>query len=348
MTKTAKAAVAFTLAIALLMLKAVAPSLATSQVRLLPTDASLQLTSEAAKATLFDATAWNNHLPLTDTPECAATQALSCFLSEPNVSATTTLTAAKGDTAKETTYHVREELTTSTGESLFRATDDVHLIRHSSMPVDRPVASLSSQSPLPGFSRDIPGQVRDGLQYSFPFATEFRSYRYFDVYSATTAPIDFHDRETVRGVTVYRFHQKFAPIQVGLGTIKGRASQFYSPAEIQEQGLSAESTVVMNQYYTMSRTLWVEPKTGTIVDSLEIPQIFLARDLSEAQRVAPDSSLTLFKTTLRWDEATTNTMWSRATSGLHTLKLVSIGLLIGTVAAAGLIVLGIYYLRRRD
>lgn len=348
MTKTAKAAVAFVLALALLALKAIGPTLATTQVRLLPVNESLQITSETAEATLFDAAAWNNRTPVVESADCNANLGLECFLTHPRVSTSKTITAWEGDTAKEAHYEVDESLATDTGQDLFTAHDDVRLIRHSSFPVDKPLASLKSESILPGFSHDSSEQVRDGLQYSFPFATEFRSYRYFDKYSATTTPIDFHDRETMRGVTVYRFHQKIAPVQLHIGTIKGRASQFYSPEEISALGLAAGNTVVMNQYYTMTRTLWVEPKTGTIVDSVEIPHIFLARDAVEAQQVTTDSKLTLFKATLRWNEPTTTTMWDRALKGLRTLKAVTVGLLAATIGSAALIVLGIYYLRRRD
>lgn len=348
MTKKAKAALAFTLALALLVLRSVGPNLATEQVRLLPVDESLQITSEPAEATLFDATAWNNRTPLVDSPECVTTLALDCFLAHPLVSNSKTITAHESDNPKEALYAVDESMSTDSGLPLFTSQDSVRLIRHSSFPVDQPVASLKSESPLPGFTHDSSAQVRDGLQYSFPFAAEFRSFRYFDKFSATTTPIDFQDRETIGGVTVYRFHQKLDPIELGTGTIKGLASQFYSPEEIATQGLAAGSTVVMNQYYSMTRTLWVEPKTGTIVDSLEIPHVFLARDAIEAQQVSVDSGLTLFNATLRWDESTTKAMWERASDGLTTLKTVSVALLLATIASAALVVLGIYYLRRRD
>lgn len=344
MSKKATAIVAFSLALLLLLLRSIVPSITTSQVRLLQLNTEMTLTTETAEAVLFDAAAWERHTPVD--PACGSS--LSCYLTHPEVQATTTVTARSGATRKEADYSAEHSLTTDSGESLFHAQDAVTLVRHSSFPVDRPVAALENSSPLPGLSHHTSETIRDGLQYSFPFASEFRSYRYFDIFSASTTPIDFHDREHIRGETVYRFQQQLDPVQLQIGGIKGAASQFYSQQEIAEQGLAAASTVVMNQYYSMTRTLWVEPKTGIIVDSMEIPHIFLARDAVEAAKVQPDSSRTLFRATLRWDEATQDAMWTRATSGLVILHRVDIGLLATTISSAALVVAGIFVLRRRD
>ncbi|MEJ5998160.1 DUF3068 domain-containing protein [Corynebacterium sp. H130] len=344
MTKKAKAGIAFTLALVLLALRAVGPSLATAEVRLLQLGSTTTVTTETAEGVLFDDKAWESGQPLD--PSCGTH--VSCFVSHPSVSATTTIEAKPGSTRKTADYNVKHHVATADGTNLFDAADKVTLVRHSSIPVDEPLDSLESQSPLPGFTHHTTEQIRDGLQYTFPFATEFRSYRYFDIYSATTTPIDFHDKETLRGHTVYRFNQKIAPVQLQIGGIKGAANQFYDPQEITEQGLAAASTVVMNQYYSMTRTLWVEPKTGTIIDSVEIPHIFLARDAVEAARVQPDSPRTLFRATLRWDEDTRAHMWQQADEHLNLLHWVSVSLLLATAASAGLIVLGIYFLRRQD
>lgn len=347
MTKTAKAAVAFTLALVLLVLKSALPPLVTRQVRLLPVDESLQITTQPAAATLFDAAAWAAGTPTITPPTCTA-NSLECYLTHPTLTSTIQLSARAGETKKEVGLEVVQNLVTDSGQELYSAQDEVVLARHSSIPVDRPVSSLQSHSIVPSFTHDLFERQRDGLQYAFPYATEFRSYHFFDAFSATSTPIDFQDRETIQDVTVFRFHQQLAPIQLSGDTIKGLASQFYSPEEIASQGLTAGNTVMLNKYYSMSRTLWVEPKTGTIVDSEEHPRIFLARDSVEAQRGPLALSRTLFDVTLRWDEATKRLMWDRAIGGVRTLKTVAVGLLAATIASAALIVFGMLYLRRKD
>lgn len=348
MTKQAKATSAFVLAFLLLLIKAVAPSLVTTQIRLLPVDASTEITSEVARASLLDSAAWENKQPVDTSELCSQLASFECFLTHPRVSFSRTLTAQAGATKKETTYSAQTRLTADNNTSLFDADDRVRLIRHSAFPVDEPVSQLKTTSPFPGLSHDLKDSFRDGLQYSFPYATEFRSYRYFDIFSASTTTIDFQDRETVNGVKVYRFHQKPTPIMLSKGSFKGAARQFYSQQELDELGLTGANTVVLNEYYTITRTLWVEPKTGTIVDSLEIPHIFLARDAVEAARTLPDSHRSVFLATLRWDEATQQSMWDRAHSGLKVLKWVSVSMLLVTIGSAAAVLLGIYFLRRRD
>lgn len=347
MTKKTQAVIAFALALVLLSLRAVGPTLATFQVRLLPVNASIHTSTEPAEAVRFDQQAWEQGTPVVDDPRCLNpdTSDLSCYVHRSTATASKTITSAPAEKRKEVRYSVTEQLTLESGEVLFDSQDEVRLVRHSSFPVDELASSLTATSPIPGFSREFTNKTREGLQYSFPFATEFRSYQFFDKYSGTSTPIDFHDAEQLRGAKVYRFHQKLSPIQLGIGTIKGPARQFYSEEELASTGLSGPSTVVLNQYYTMTRTLWVEPKTGTIVDSVEIPRIFLARDDAEAASDT-DSSRTLFSATLRWDESTKQQMWNRAREGLRTLKWVEIGLLLTTVGSAVSVFLGVIFLRR--
>lgn len=350
MTSKAKAAIAFALALALVVVKTFGPDLMSANVRLLPTDTQEVLQYEPTAALLFDAAAWENNTPTTATPACTTVPypSVTCFMSRPTLHAQRSIAAHPADSRKDVRYEVTDTIDDAAGVNLYRATDELTLIRHSSFPADLPAASFSSTATLPGFSHSSTAELREGLQYAFPFRTEFRSYEFFDNYSATTHPIDFQDREVIDGVTLYRFHQQLPPIQLSTNTLKGPAFQFYSPEEAQAEGLIGTSTIVLSLFYTMSRTLWVEPKTGTIVDSVENPLVFLARDIADAEKVTPDTRRTLFSTTLRWDDATKEKRWKQATAGLVTLKIVDVTVLLSTIFTLLLLGYGIIQLRFRD
>ncbi|MEJ6013200.1 DUF3068 domain-containing protein [Corynebacterium sp. H127] len=347
MTPKAKATTAFVLTFILLALRMVGPALATSQVRLLQVGASMQTTTESAEATLFNAAAWEAGTPVDKSPECEHAPALVCFIERPLVTASRTITSQPGETRKDIKFHVSEDITADSNNVLFTSQDEARFVRHSSFPVDEPIASLRTSSPIQGLSHETHDQVRTGLQYVFPFATEFRSYDYFDKFSATTSPIDFHDREKLRGETVYRFHQAIEPTQLDGSPITGLARQFYTEQELEAEGISGSSVVALNRYYSITRTLWVEPKTGTIVDSVEIPHVFLAGDTAEAEQTTPKSPRTLYTATLRWNQSSQGDAWTRAKSGLRVLKSVQVGVVLATTGAAVFGALGLFYLRRR-
>ncbi len=80
-----------------------------------------------------------------------------------------------------------------------------------------------------------------GLVNKFPFDTEQTSYEFWDGVLDRTVTTEFEDVEEVNGLETYRFHYVVTdePAKIS-GDIEG--------------------------LYSMDKTMWIEPKTGTIID----------------------------------------------------------------------------------
>jgi len=122
-----------------------------------------------------------------------------------------------------------KEVTLEAGNTVFRTDlpeprnliaatiDRITLTRKTAFPVDRPVSSFDMTAPTVGggvAEEDTPEFVRDGLQYQFPFGTQKKAYPYFDGQVLKSQDIDFVDKETMSGETVYRFEQTVNPTEL--------------------------------------------------------------------------------------------------------------------------------------
>lgn len=95
-----------------------------------------------------------------------------------------------------------------------------------------------------------------GQLYAFPFGTEKKTYQYYDSTLHTALPINFDGTETVNGLSTYRFKQVVPEQQATMNAdLMGTLLAIFAPG-------STSGTV----RYRASRTLWVEPVTGSIVD----------------------------------------------------------------------------------
>ncbi len=110
-----------------------------------------------------------------------------------------------------------------------------------------------------------------GISYKFPFHTEKKTYDYFDFTAKATFPMKFVGEEKVKGLDTYKFEQ---PIRDQ--TIEERdvpASLFGKPA--------SEGNVKADLVYNNTRTVWVEPVTGSIVRGQEDQQQLLRSEGDE-------------------------------------------------------------------
>ena len=192
-------------------------------------------------------------------------------------------------------------------EALINATiDRVTLDRVSSEPVDEATSTL--QVVATGGEDTAPaGFVRDGLQYKFPFDTEQRAYDYFDASTFTTNPIEFVGETTVGGVEAYEFSQDLGPIDMwsSIRDHFASISDGYDPAvesilaSYRREGMTAgqwgmegdpEREVDMRRFYTNTRTVYVNPDTGQIINGKEDIFQFFAEDQDEAEEFFSDAA----------------------------------------------------------
>lgn len=167
-----------------------------------------------------------------------------------------------------------------------------------------------------------------GLYFKFPFDVQKKDYQWWDDTLGRANPISFVREDTVEGTPVYVFQQKLGPEEVG--SLDAPASLF-SP--------SGTGNVKATEMYSNTRTLWVEPVTGVLIDGREE-----IRDVYEADGYDPVSKTvgTIgFNTKTVADNAD---VWGTKASLLSFIKnwLTLTGIVLGVVliAVGGFLTLG--------
>jgi hypothetical protein len=94
-----------------------------------------------------------------------------------------------------------------------------------------------------------------GQLYKFPFGTEKKDYEYFDRDLRKAMPIMYRGTETIKGLETYRFQQVIpeTPLNFPAERITGLLNTFAPGAT------SGQVT------YSNTRTIWVEPVSGTFI-----------------------------------------------------------------------------------
>ena len=257
-------------------------------------------------------------------------------------------------------------------ESLINATvDRITLDRVTAEPIDEPTSTVQLVSA--GGEESAPtGFVRNGIQYKFPFDTEQRAYDYFDASTFTTNPIEFVGETTVSGVEAYEFKQELGPIDMWSSIRDHFASitEGYDPAvesvlaSYRREGMTAgqwglegdpERVVDMRRFYTNTRTVWVNPDTGQIVNGTEQQFQFFAEDQAEAdaffndktavEEESADPTRTAVRFNSGWNEETQEKTLSGAQDSADSLntfgRIVPIVLgVLGVLSLIGGVILG--------
>lgn len=98
---------------------------------------------------------------------------------------------------------------------------------------------------------------RAGQVYKFPFATEKKDYEVWDGTVGKAVPATFEGEEQIDGLTVYKFVQRVDPTVVDTRTLAGEKFGVDAP------------TVDADMWYSITRTFYVEPQTGSPVNRVE-------------------------------------------------------------------------------
>ena len=270
---------------------------------------------------------------------------------------------------------LREDLEGEDVESLINATvDRITLDRVSAMPIDEPTSTLQVvASGGEGDDSAPAGFVRNGLQYKFPFDTEQKNYDYFDASTFTTNPISFVGETTVGGMEAYEFKQELGPIDMwsSIRDHFASISAGYDPAvesilaSYRREGMTAgqwslegdpEREVDMRRFYTNTRTVWVNPSTGQIINGKEDIFQFFAEDQDEADAFFNDKARmeeekaeptrTAVRFNSGWNEETQDVTLAAAQDSADTLntfgRVVPLVLgILGLLSLIGGVVLGL-------
>ena len=243
---------------------------------------------------------------------------------------------------------------TFNGETIAHITEESQLNRESTYPVAGP--NTTQHIELPAFDVQVEDRVeRDGISYFFPSGAEQRSYPFFDPLTQDTEPIDFLRDEKLDSIPTYVFHQDVAP--VSLGEIfafdahrSGPAGDFYSAESLERYNLKPKSHVILEPFYAVSRTVWVEPTTGTIVNEEEHPRIFWATDARQAQAMvdADDThERALLDVPLSWSDSTRTERLDSVRRVIDTVKILSIVSWLGKAIGVALLAVAAAMFMRR-
>jgi Porin PorA len=225
----------------------------------------------------------------------------------------------KGDVAasnKDTAvWDVSVVLSTGVGQFVRASVDRVATDRRTAEAVNCCGEAVDSQPARHG-----------GLSYKFPFDTQKRDYQFWDPNAEKAVPARYVSEETVQGLTTYKFVSQIPATQIQTQEVPGSL--------VGESAPSVQAPV----FYTDTRTVWVEPKTGVIVKGSEQNRTTLRNSAGQDKTVVLQFDLT-------FDEATQRSQAKLARDNIGKIDLVTswlplIGLLVGIVLiAAGLIIM---------
>lgn len=255
------------------------------------------------------------------------------------------MTVLRDDEAVTGTGHLEQHVRTSPGAdrseataqsetSVFLGDEQIGQLREE-LTVDRGATFPVPGSParqlveLGGTSADFESEAPAGLRHFFPFGPERRSYAYLDPVTRDTTPLDFVDEVTVGSVEAYRYTQT-----IEAQPVAGALAEVLPPRPDQ------------HPYYSATRDLLVDSRTGRILDVDGTYHLYYAADGWEARQTSisePAAGRTIFQQHVTWDEATKATRLDDAEHLSAMLRTLQVLAWIGTTAAV-LLVLRMMYL----
>jgi hypothetical protein len=160
--------------------------------------------------------------------------------------------------------------------------------------------------------------------YKFGFGTEQKTYGFFDGTLNKSLPMVFTDVENIDGLEVYKFEQKIDPTQFGTLDVPGSLVG------------STDPDVKAPEFYSNTRTVWVEPVTGAVVKGQEQQkQTLRASDGTD--------KVTLIDATIGFTPANIADSVRIAKDGKSQLNLVLVTIpLVGLVLGLILLALGLW------
>ncbi|SCG78602.1 Protein of unknown function [Micromonospora echinaurantiaca] len=156
-----------------------------------------------------------------------------------------------------------------------------------------------------------------GQVYKFPFGTEKRNYDVFDRDLRKALPAEFKGTEDVKGLEAYKFEQVITDQELNLGAERvGLLLGALAPGATQGKIT-----------YSNTRTVWVDPVTGSYVNVREVQRKTLVPDVG--------TPVTLLDAEFNYNEDTVTASVDRAEKNRSQLTL------LGLYAPIGLTVLGL-------
>lgn len=166
----------------------------------------------------------------------------------------------------------------------------------------------------------------DGLEVRWPVGAGRHGYPYYDAVARSSEPIDFVTETDRDGVRLYLYRQRTGPTD--LSADDPAAAPTVSADAL---GLPGEGGIRVRTFRTVERSLWVEPRTGIVVDGTEDVHEYLGR--------TPDEDLlTTLRVELAVDDSSAGGRLRQARAELDRWRTVGV---VAPAVTAGLGVVGL-------
>ncbi|MCS5480546.1 DUF3068 domain-containing protein [Corynebacterium sp. YIM 101645] len=340
------------LAVVTFLLGSLVPPLLISQMKPLPTDLQTPYRSNPAETVMLAPTAMTEGaVPEENRARAECREGTfpdvpySCLVVEtPTHRELTVATSAapardEVDITATRQLHAEETL-------LAEVSDTLRLDRRSTYPVSDPVSELSVTIPALDLETTTGFSVREGLQYFFPFPPERRSYPRYDTVAGRPLLLDYVGEVERAGLETFEFHHTFTALPL-------TAPDDNRPRQEETEDsvfTTLEAWGLGSVWYAVDRTVWVEPKSGTLVDTQERIHIYFAADHPEAEERAfiPAPEFSILHTSATWDGATVERQHERAAGVASRLRVLQVSAVaLKTVALAAVIWAVVLLLRER-
>lgn len=166
----------------------------------------------------------------------------------------------------------------------------------------------------------------EGYTIKLPFKTEKKSYPWWDSSTRKAWPVEYKETVKLEGLTVYRFEQNI-PTTVTQENVDVPASLVGAPGN---------GTVKASRDYTVQRSIWIEPTTGSVIKGSEHPVSTLQYN-GQAAKTLVDVTIEYVPDTVKTnaDKAKSDARGLKAVRNWVPLATLIIGLgLLGTAALA--------------
>jgi len=171
----------------------------------------------------------------------------------------------------------------------------------------------------------------EGLTLKFPFGVKRETYMFWDSTAKKAFPAKYVRDDTIDGLPVYEFRSDVPPTPIGHLTVSGAAA-----------GQPSQKNVPVDQEYSATTLLWIEPVTGAVVKGSRLLHQWL-EDPSTSTNI-----LVLEDVRIGYSDKYTADNVSFISTNVDQLKLVKQRLpLFGPIVGVVLIVAGILLGRRQ-
>ncbi|MFJ9556908.1 DUF3068 domain-containing protein [Nocardiopsis sp. NPDC101807] len=144
--------------------------------------------------------------------------------------------------------------------------------------------------------------VQSGQAWKFPFFTEQRDYDFYETTVQEVVPMEFQGVEAVEGVEAYRFVQTVEPTVIDERTLPRSVA-----------GLEGDGDVTGDEVFSITRTYWIEPTTGS--------PLKVSEDQNRVVVVDGEEVLTLLDAELVFDDESVRNAVANSEQGRTMLPL---------------------------